>query len=187
MRLSLCCGVTAGAAGGAIAGASGTGPCAISVVAAQPNRNASTAVWRSTEASRTAANSRLTISGSAAEPATLFDGGRARRCYIRSGVRMLLHEAHDESRECLAWSERVGTSCWAEIHSANTWRGAPLRVKKLILILVDSAGYPARPISMPIAFHSARLPVPGWTLRNTAKEGAGNDHASGLSQGRGRR
>jgi pimeloyl-ACP methyl ester carboxylesterase len=52
------------------------------------------------------------------------------------------------------------------------WRTAlayPSRVEKLIL--VDSDGYATRPISMPIAFYFAGLPMIDWMVRNTLPRG----------------
>jgi pimeloyl-ACP methyl ester carboxylesterase len=52
------------------------------------------------------------------------------------------------------------------------WRMAlahPSRIEKLIL--VDSDGYPTRPISKPIAFYFAGVPINGWMLRNTFPRG----------------
>jgi pimeloyl-ACP methyl ester carboxylesterase len=52
------------------------------------------------------------------------------------------------------------------------WRTAlayPSRVGKLIL--VDSGGYPTRPISMPLAFYFAGLPIIDWMVRNTFPRG----------------
>ena len=52
------------------------------------------------------------------------------------------------------------------------WRVAlacPARVEKLIL--VDSDGYHTRPISRPIAFHFAWLPMLDWLVRNTFPRG----------------
>jgi pimeloyl-ACP methyl ester carboxylesterase len=45
----------------------------------------------------------------------------------------------------------------------------PSRVDKLIL--VDSDGYRTKPISMPIAFYFAGMPMNGWMLRNTFPRG----------------
>ncbi len=53
-----------------------------------------------------------------------------------------------------------------------SWRTAlahPSRVEKLIL--VDSDGYPIRPISMPIAFRFAWMPTTDWMVRNTFPRG----------------
>jgi len=55
---------------------------------------------------------------------------------------------------------------------AIAWRTAlahPSRAEKLIL--VDSDGYPTRPISMPIAFYFARMPMLDWMVRNTFPPG----------------
>jgi pimeloyl-ACP methyl ester carboxylesterase len=52
------------------------------------------------------------------------------------------------------------------------WRTAlahPSRVEKLIL--VDSDGYRTRPISKPIAFYFARMPMIDWMVRNTFPRG----------------
>jgi pimeloyl-ACP methyl ester carboxylesterase len=52
------------------------------------------------------------------------------------------------------------------------WRTAlahPSRVEKLIL--VDADGYPTRPISKPIAFYFARMPMIDWMVRNTFPRG----------------
>ncbi len=49
-----------------------------------------------------------------------------------------------------------------------SWRTAlsyPSRVE--MLILVDSGGYPAHPISVPIGFQLARIPGINWLLQNT--------------------
>jgi pimeloyl-ACP methyl ester carboxylesterase len=53
-----------------------------------------------------------------------------------------------------------------------SWRTAlahPARVEKLIL--EDSDGYRTRPISMPIAFYFAGLPMNHWMVRNTFPRG----------------
>jgi pimeloyl-ACP methyl ester carboxylesterase len=55
---------------------------------------------------------------------------------------------------------------------AVAWRtalGHPSRVERLIL--VDSDGYETRPISMPIAFYFAGLPMHGWMVKNTFPRG----------------
>ena len=52
------------------------------------------------------------------------------------------------------------------------WRTAlehPSRVEKLIL--VDSDGYPTRPISRPIAFYLSGVPTINWMVRNTFPRG----------------
>jgi pimeloyl-ACP methyl ester carboxylesterase len=51
---------------------------------------------------------------------------------------------------------------------AVAWRTAlahPCRVQKLIL--VDAAGYPDHPVSVPIGFRLARIPALTWLLKNT--------------------
>jgi pimeloyl-ACP methyl ester carboxylesterase len=53
-----------------------------------------------------------------------------------------------------------------------SWRTAlahPTRVEKLIL--VDADGYRTRPISMPLAFHFAGIPMNGWMVTHTFPRG----------------
>jgi len=87
-----------------------------------------------------------------------------------------VYSTDDDVRLVIAILDSLGIArCVLGGNSAGgaiAWRTAlahPSRVEKLIL--VDADGYPTRPISMPIAFYFARMPMINWMVRNTFPRG----------------
>ena len=82
----------------------------------------------------------------------------------------------NDVRLVIAVLDALGVKCCVlggnSLGGGISWRTAlahPSRVEKLIL--VDSDGYRTRPISMPIAFYFAGMPMNDWMLRNTFPRG----------------
>lgn len=97
-------------------------------------------------------------------------------CGLTSPVPDRIYSADNDVRTVIAILDSLGIErCVLGGNSLGggiAWRTAlayPTRVEKLIL--VDSEGYPTRPISMPIAFYFKGLPTIDWMVRNTLPRG----------------
>jgi pimeloyl-ACP methyl ester carboxylesterase len=83
-----------------------------------------------------------------------------------------IYNLDNDVRMVIAILDRLGVERCViggnSLGGAVAWRTAllhPSRVQKLIL--VDAVGYPDHPLSVPIGFRLARMPVVSWLLKNT--------------------